>query len=106
MAAHTKLLFVSKMSRRQAIIGGQGDGLKCLLCFALADICTAALTASSHFRRLQTPAQLHNGTQQSSGFPKGCPDRGEETLAGGFEGHFNVRLAMQHMHAHAHHDML
>ena len=69
------------MSGRQAITGGQGDGLKCLLCFALANVCTAAVTASCHLWRLQTtPAQLHNGTQQSRSSPKGRPGRGEGTL--------------------------
>ena len=68
------------MSRRQAIIGGQGDGLKCLLCFALAVVCTAAVAALCHLWRLQTPAQLHNGTQQSRSCPKGRPGRGEGTF--------------------------
>jgi hypothetical protein len=102
---HIQLLFVSKMSRRQAIIGGQGHSLKCLLCRALAVVCTAAVAALCRLRRLRTPAQLHNGTQQGRSCPEGRPGRGEGTcwLVALFGGHFSVRLATHAAYSHAHH---
>ena len=53
------------MKSRPTLNGGQRNSRKCL-CFALAIICTAAITASSRLWRLQTPAQVQDGSRTAA----------------------------------------
>jgi hypothetical protein len=53
------------MKSRPTLNGGQRNSRKCL-CFALAIICTAAITASSRLWRLQTPAQVQDGSRAAA----------------------------------------